>query len=180
MPHDPDQLFPLLYAELHAIASREMRGERPGHTLQPTALVNEVYLRLVGGSATPSWRDRTHFLSTAARAMRHVLVDHARARSARKRGLGLRVTLHDDEAGYEEGDSTVDYLALDDALTRLAEAEPRWAQVVELRFFAGLEIAAIAEALQVSPITVSRDWRFAKAWLAERLGPSASAEDKSP
>ncbi len=167
-----DHLFPLVYAELHAIASREMRGERPGHTLQPTALVNEAYLRLLGGKASPSWRDRTHFLSTAARAMRNVLVDHARARNSQKRGSGLRVTLEEGLAGQEDG--LVDFLILEDTLTQLAEAEPRWAQVVELRFFGGLEMEEIAEMLGVSTITVSRDWRFARAWLAEKLGEAGS------
>jgi RNA polymerase sigma factor (TIGR02999 family) len=168
-----DQLFPLLYSELHAIASREMRGERENHTLQPTALVNEAYLKLVGGNGTPAWRDRAHFLSAAARAMKNVLVDHARAYKAQKRDGGLRVTLTDSNAKSDDPGVTLDLLALDDALTRLGEAEPRWAQVVELRFFGGLEIEEAAEALQVSPITVSRDWRFAKAWLADKLVPSA-------
>jgi RNA polymerase sigma factor (TIGR02999 family) len=167
-----DELFPLLYSELHEIASREMWGERENHTLQPTALVNEAYLRLVGSSGTSAWRDRTHFLSAAARAMKNVLVDHARAQQAQKRDGGLRVTLTDSDANAEDPATTLDMLALEDALNRLAEAEPRWAHVVELRFFGGLEIEETAEALQVSPITVSRDWRFAKAWLADKLAPS--------
>ena len=168
-----EELFPLLYPELHAIASREMRGERSNHTLQPTALVNEAYLRLAGGSGTTSWRDRTHFLSAAARVMRNVLIDHARARSAQKREAGLRVTLQDDHADLSDSATTLDLLALDDALNQLAEAEPRWAQVVELRFFGGLELDETAEALQISPVTVSRDWRFAKAWLADKLVSTA-------
>lgn len=164
-----DELFPLLYSELHAMAGREMRRERSDHTLQPTALVNEAYLRLAGGGGALGWRDRTHFLSAAARAMKNVLVDHARAHQAQKRDAGLRVTLTDSNANSEDPAVTLDFLALDDALSQLASAEPRWAQVVELRFFGGLEIDETAEALQVSPITVSRDWRFAKAWLADKL-----------
>jgi RNA polymerase sigma factor (TIGR02999 family) len=154
------------------MASREMRRERPGHTLQPTALVNEAYLRLLGGAGgAPAWNDRTHFLSAAARAMRNVLVDHARARNAQKRGSGLRVTLDDELRGA--GDPGLDFLELNDALERLAAEEPRWARVVELRYFGGLELAEIAQALDVSTITVSRDWRFAKAWLAQRLSGHA-------
>jgi RNA polymerase sigma factor (TIGR02999 family) len=164
-----DQLFPLLYPELHGIASREMRGEWSNHTLQPTALVNEAYLRLAGSNGSASWRDRTHFLSAAARVMKNVLVDHARARQAEKRDGGVRVTLTDGTPDSKDSAFVLDILALDSALEELADAEPRWAQVVELRFFGGLEIGEIAETLQVSKITISRDWRFAKAWLADRL-----------
>ena len=168
-----DELFPLLYAELHAMASREMRGERLNHTLQPTALVSEAYLRLVGGTGAAGWKDRTHFLSAAARAMKHALIDHARAQGALKRDGGLRVTLTDGKAGATDPALALDVLALQDALAQLAEAEPRWAEVVELRFFGGLDIEETAEVLQVSPITVTRDWRFAKAWLANKLVGSA-------
>ena len=163
-----DELFPLLYAELHAMAGREMRGERTNHTLQPTALVNEAYLRLAGGNGA-TWRDRTHFLSAAARAMKHALVDHARAHDAQKRDGGLRVTLTDANVGVTDPSISLDFLALEDALAQLAEAEPRWAQVVELRFFGGLDVEETAEVLEISPITVTRDWRFAKAWLADKL-----------
>lgn len=164
-----NDLFALVYPELKAIAKREMRGERENHTLQPTALVNEVYLRLVASSGPPSWQDRTHFLSAAARAMKNVLVDYARAQKAQKRDAGVRITLSDISAKSDDPEITLDLVALDDALRELGQAEPRWAEVVELRFFGGLEIDEAAEALQVSPITVSRDWRFAKAWLADRL-----------
>ena len=167
-----DELFPLLYAELRAMADREMRGEGEYHTLQPTALVNEAYLRLAGGNGSAGWRDRTHFLGAAAMAMKHVLVDHARARRAQKRDGGVRVTLGESQGGADDSLTALDMLALEDALTQLGQAEPRWAQVVELRFFGGLEIEEAAEVLQVSPVTVSRDWRFAKAWLAQRLGPA--------
>ena len=162
-----DRLLPLLYSELHAIAARHMRGERPGHTLQPTALVHEAFLRLVGGTPA-TFDDRAHFLRAASQAMRRVLVDHARARNAAKRGGALRVTLDEGVAGADDG--AVDLLVLDDALSRLAAAEPRWAQVVELRYFAGLEVPEVAEALGISTATVKRDWRFARAWLARALG----------
>jgi RNA polymerase sigma factor (TIGR02999 family) len=166
------RLLPLLYAELRDIAARHMRRERPDHTLQPTALVHEAFLRLAG-AAPLSAQDRTHFLRTASQAMRRVLVDHARARNAQKRGGALQVTLDEAIAGRTE--SPIDMLALDDALDRLGAAEPRWAQVVELRYFAGLEIPEVAAALGVSPATVKRDWQFARAWLSRELGPDAAA-----
>jgi RNA polymerase sigma factor (TIGR02999 family) len=162
-----EQLLRLVYDELHTIAGRHLRRERPGHTLQPTALVHEAYLRLVGGSGL-SAANRVHFLRAASRAMRQALVDHARARSALKRGAGLQITLDDAVAGHTP--PIIDMLALDDALARLAAAEPRWAQVVELKFFAGLDVPEIAEALDISPATVKRDWQFARAWLARELG----------
>jgi RNA polymerase sigma-70 factor (ECF subfamily) len=162
-----DRLLPLVYAELHYIAERHMSGERPDHTLQPTALVNEAFLRLVGG--TPSeFNDRTHFLRAASSAMRHVLVDHGRKRHAAKRGDGgLHVTLDDALVGTPG--KSLDILALDDALTRLAEADPRCAQVVELRFFGGLSIPEVAVALGTSMATVKRDWQFARGWLANEI-----------
>ncbi|MEO6211386.1 MAG: sigma-70 family RNA polymerase sigma factor [Gemmatimonadaceae bacterium] len=162
-----ERLLPLLYAELRAIAGRHMRGERPDHTLQPTALVHEAFLRLVGGSPV-SFEDRTHFLRAASQAMRRVLVDYARARSAAKRSGDMRVTL--DEAIAGRDDRIIDLLVLDDAMTRLAAAEPRWARVVELRIFGGLEVAEVATALGISPATAKRDWQFAKGWLARELG----------
>lgn len=162
-----ERLLPIVYAELHSIAERQMRHERPDHTLQPTALVNEAFLRLVGGTDA-DFRDRKHFLRAASQVMRRVLVDHARARNAEKRGNGLRVTLDDSFPGRD--DDTLDMLVLDDALTRLAAAEPRWAQVVELRFFTGLDVREIAEVLTTSAATVKRDWQFAKAWLSRELG----------
>jgi RNA polymerase sigma factor (TIGR02999 family) len=161
-----DRLLPLLYSELHDIAARHMRAERADHTLQPTALVHEAFLRLIGGTGA-SFDDRTHFLRAASHAMRHVLVDHARARKAAKRGGALRVTLDEALAGRDE--HIIDFLVLDDALTRLAAAEPRWAQVVELRYFGGLEVSEVADVLGISTATVKRDWRFAKAWLSREL-----------
>lgn len=169
-----ERLIPLVYTELHQIARRHMVGEHPDHTLQPTALVHEAFLRLVGG-ATISFENRSHLLRATSQAMRHVLVDHARARNAAKRGSGLLVTLDDGVGEAGQVEPAIDMLVLDDALTRLAAAEPRWAQVVELRFFGGLEVPEVAEALGVSTATVKRDWRFAKAWLARELGtPGAS------
>jgi RNA polymerase sigma-70 factor (ECF subfamily) len=162
-----EQLLQLVYNELHDIAGRHLRRERPGHTLQPTALVHEAYLRLVGGKGL-SATSRVHFLRAASRAMRQALVDHARARLALKRGSGLQITLDEGLAGREE--PIIDMLALDDALVRLAAAEPRWAQVVELKFFSGLDVPDIAQALGVSSATVKRDWQFARAWLARELG----------
>lgn len=161
-----DRLLATAYAELHGIAERHMSRERGDHTLQPTALVHEAFLRLVGSAPLP-FEDRLHFFRAASQVMRRVLVDHARARNAAKRGNDLRVTL--DEGVGAVANRTIDLLVLDDALTRLAEVDPRWAQVVELRFFAGLEVAEVAEALGVSAPTVKRDWRFAKAWLANEL-----------
>jgi RNA polymerase sigma-70 factor (ECF subfamily) len=161
------QLLQLVYDELHTIAGRHLRHERPGHTLQPTALVHEAYLRLVGGNGL-SAVSRVHFLRAASRAMRQALVDHARARGALKRGCGLQITLDDALAGHDA--PVLDMLALDDALTRLGAAEPRWAQVVELKFFAGLDVPDIAQALGISAATVKRDWQFARAWLARELG----------
>ncbi len=162
-----EQLLPIIYAELHAIADRHMRRERPGHTLQPTALVHEIYLRLIGTTAL-SATSRVHFLRAASRAMRQVLVDHARARNAQKRGGALQVTLEETIVGRDT--PVLDMIALDDALARLAAAEPRWAQVVELKFFGGLDVPDIAAALAVSVATVKRDWQFARAWLARELG----------
>lgn len=159
-----------MYAELHAIAGHHLRRERPGHTLQPTALVHEAYLRLVGGTVLAA-TNRVHFMRAASRAMRQALVDHARARNAQKRGGALQVTLDDAIAGEET--PILDMLALDDALTRLAAAEPRWAHVVELKFFGGLEVPDIAETLGVSPATVKRDWQFARAWLKRELAARA-------
>jgi RNA polymerase sigma-70 factor, ECF subfamily len=145
-----------------------MRFERGAHTLQPTALVNEAYLRLADCSDS-MWVDRTRVLGTAANVMRHVLVDHARARNAGKRGDGLlQVTLVDDMAGGTSS-STADILAVDEALTRLAEFDPRQAKVLEMHFFGGLTFEEIALELDVSTRTVKRDWTMARAWLRQEL-----------
>jgi RNA polymerase sigma factor (TIGR02999 family) len=154
-------------AELRAIAEREFRREPASHTLQATALVNEAWLRVAGKQG--GFQSRSHFLGYAAQAMRHVLVDHARRRQAAKRGGELeRVTLVTGD-GREPAQSPADVLDLDDALARLKQEHPRLAQVVELRFFAGATIEEVAEALGVSHMTVSDDWRRARIWLAREL-----------
>lgn len=160
-----ERLFEAVYAQLTSIAANHLRRERAGHTLEPAGLVNEVVLRLLGREAL-SFQDRAHLLRAASLAMRRVLVDHARARHAAKRDGGIQVTLHDVADG--RGD-VVDAVELDRALERLAAAEPRWAQVVELRFLLGLEVSEVAALLEVSEPTVKRDWRFARAWLAREL-----------
>lgn len=167
-----ERLWPLVYDELRGLAQKAMAGERRDHTLQSTALVNEAWLRLVG-PAREGFAGRTHFFATAAQVMRHILVDHARARRADKRGGDRgRVTLTGvAEAGATpSGPDAVDVLALDEALTELARLSPRQAQVVELRFFGGLEVEQAAAVLGVSERTVKGDWRVARAWLASRLG----------
>ena len=158
-----ERLIPLVHRELHQIARRCMAGERAGHSLQATALVNEAYVRLVDGTVV-EWHDRAHFLAVAARIMRRILVDHARARGARKRGGGdARVTF--DEALVVIAEPRENFVALDDALEALAKFDERKSRVVELRFFGGLTVEETASVLKVSPDTVMRDWRLAKAWL---------------
>jgi RNA polymerase sigma-70 factor, ECF subfamily len=160
-----------VYDELHALATSYMRSERADHTLQATALVNEAYLRLVNQRAV-SWQSRSHFFGIAAQAMRRILVDHARRHRAAKRESALQVTLHDDIP--HESQRSLDLVALDEALVRLGELDERQARVVELRFFAGLDLDETAQVLGISRATVKRDWTFAKAWLERELsGPSA-------
>jgi RNA polymerase sigma-70 factor (ECF subfamily) len=161
------QLVELVYDELRHIAARLLRGERPGHTLQPTALVNEAYLKLVDHTRV-QWQDRAHFLCYAARAMRRILIDHARRARADKRGGGWQKVTLDEELGLVE-ESEFRILALDDALRRFAEQDPRAAQVVELRVFGGLTIEEIAHVLNVSKRTVDGDWSVAKMWLGREL-----------
>ena len=162
-----DQLLPLVHHELRRVAQRYMRGERRDHTLQPTALVNEAYLRLIDLKAI-RWQDRAHFFAMAARIMRRLLVDSARAHRNEKRGGGVP-TVSFDEALFPVVDSAVDVVALDDALDALAAFHPRKSQVVELRFFGGLSLEETAATLEVSVDTVKRDWRFAKLWLLREL-----------
>jgi RNA polymerase sigma-70 factor, ECF subfamily len=162
-----DQLVPLVHGELRRLARRYMSRERPGHTLQPTALVNEAYVRLLGVNRV-SWQNRTHFFAMAARVMRRVLVDFERARRNQKRGGGARKASLG-EALDVASPETQDLVAVDDALTRLDAVHPRKGQVVELRFFGGLSLDETAEALHVSRDTVKRDWRFARLWLLREL-----------
>jgi RNA polymerase sigma factor (TIGR02999 family) len=162
-PAGRDDLLAGVYDSLRALAAGYLKGERRGHTLQPTALVHEAYLRLAELDRI-QWKDPAHFFAAAAGAIRRVLVDHARARGAAKRGGGAaRLTLTGLDAGPEE--APLDLLALDEALERLAGLDPRKARVVELRFFGGLTIAQTAESLGVGPTTVEDDWAFARSWL---------------
>jgi RNA polymerase sigma factor (TIGR02999 family) len=161
------QLLPLVYDELHALAERLLRREPADLTLQPTALVHEAYLKLVDQTRV-QWQDRTHFFAVAAQAMRRILVDAARGRQAAKRGEGWqKITLDEAVAIFPERD--VELLALDDALQKLSDLDPRQGQVVQLRFFAGLTSAEVADVLRVSTRTVEDDWRMARAWLRREL-----------
>ncbi len=161
-----EQLARLVYDELHRIAENAMRRERAGHTLQPTLLVSEAFLRLVGETHT-DWQNRAQFYAIAARTIRRILVDHARARARVKRDFGLRVTL--DEQVSQSSGRSLDMLALDAALERLEAVAPRQARIVELRYFGGLEVEEAAQAMEVSPATVKRDWTFARAFLLREL-----------
>lgn len=162
----PEALIPLIYQELHGMARRYMGRERVDHTLQPTALVHEAYLRLID-SSNLNWQDRNHFFAIAARVMRRLLIDHARKRTRRKRGGGLqRVTLADWRTPTREDElDPAELLSLDAALERLAEVDPRAAEVVELRFYAGLTVSEVARHLELSKRTVEGDWTHARAWL---------------
>jgi RNA polymerase sigma-70 factor (ECF subfamily) len=162
-----DRLTPLVHEELHRLAHRHMRLERPNHTLQTTALVNEAYVRLVD-QRNLHWKNRTHFFAIASKLMRRILVDLARAHYRSKRGGGaLQVSL--DEVAMVSQERAEELVALDEALTRLAEMDERKSQVVELRFFGGMTVEETAEAVGKSPITIKRDWDSAKAWLYREL-----------
>jgi RNA polymerase sigma factor (TIGR02999 family) len=161
-----EELVPIVYEELRRLAHHYMRGERPNHTLQTTALVNELYVRLAGIDGV-QWKDRAHFFAMAATLMRRVLVDYARLRAREKRGGGVSVTSLDENAVAAQ--PAVDIVALDEALDRLAALDPQQSRVVELRFFAGLSVEETAEALGISPATVKRDWATAKLWLYNEL-----------
>ena len=167
-PEALDRLVPIVYEELRRLAHYHMNGERPGHTLQTTALVNEVYLRLAGIKGL-QWRDRAHFFAMAGTLMRRVLVDYARRHKRDKRGGGVTVIALDGQAVTAA--PGVDIEALDEALQRLADVDPQQCRIVELRFFGGLSIEETSEALGVSPATVKRDWTTAKAWLHHELTP---------
>lgn len=166
-PHALDRLLPVVYEEMRRLAASYLRGERHDHTLQPTALAHEAYLRLLG-QRHANWQGRGHFLGVAARAMRSVLVDHARRRKAQKRGGG-QAPLPLDTTMLVAGHAPVAFDDLDQALLDLARLSERQARVVELRYFGGLTIEETAEVLEVSPVTVKRDWALARAWLYREL-----------
>jgi len=169
------KLTPLVYEELHRVAQRHMAGECPGHTLQPTALVHEAYLRLVDFNDV-QWKNRAHFFAVAAGLMRRILVDFARSRRSQKRGgVWHRVTL--DDALLPSVAPASDLVAIDEALDDLAKVDVRKAQVVELRFFGGLSTEETAEVLDISTDTVGRDWNLAKVWLSRQLKRGRAAED---
>jgi RNA polymerase sigma factor (TIGR02999 family) len=161
-----ERLFPLVYAELHRLASSYMRRERQNHTLQPTALINEAYVRLA--QASIDWQNRAHFIGVAANAMRRILVDHARARVAAVRGGGVHITEWNDNLAFTP-EKSAELLALDEALDRLEKINPRQAKVVELRYIGGLSFEEIAEVLALSPRTAKRDWAVARVWLFKAI-----------
>jgi RNA polymerase sigma factor (TIGR02999 family) len=169
-----DKLTPLVYEELHRLAHHHMRRERDDHTLQTSALVNEAYLRLIN-QRDVRWQNRAHFFSIASRLMRRILVDHARSHQYAKRGGGaIQVSL--DETAVVSQDRAAELIALDEALTSLAAFDERKCQVVEMRFFSGMSVEETAEALNVSAITVKRDWSTAKAWLYREIGKEVSSQ----
>jgi RNA polymerase sigma factor (TIGR02999 family) len=168
-----DALLPVVYRELRRLAHVHLQKERPDHTLQSAALVHEAYLRLIGLSA-PQWESRAHFFAIAAGLMRQVLVDYARRHTAKKRGGGLcKVSLNDATTASRRKD--VDVVALDDALKTLAKIDPRQSRVVELRFFAGLSLQEISDAMEIAPATVQRDWTAARAWLHREISRNSRA-----
>lgn len=175
-----ENLMPLVYSELHRLAGIYLSRERPGHTLQSTALVHEAFLRLIDQNSV-QWKNRAHFYGVAAQMIRRILVDHARAHLTAKRGSGaLKLSIED--ALNEPKRQDLDLVALDDALNSLAQFDPQQCQVVELRFFSGLSIEETGEALRISPATVKRDWNAAKAWLFREMtrgGTASSATSLS-
>lgn len=176
-----ERLLPLVYQTLHDIAARQLLNERPEHTLQPTILLHDAWIALTGKRTTP-WNDRGHFFALASRAMRRLLVDHARARRAAKRHGDCGTPLPDDVAS-PTGPDPVDLIALDEALDALGAEDDRMRRVVEMRYFASLEWAEIAAALGTSEATAKRDWRFARAWLRRRLigeGTESPPGDHAP
>jgi len=172
------RLTPIVYDELRQLAAAHLRRERTGHTLQPTALVNEAYLRLVG-SPDPPWRNRGAFFGAAAQAMHRILIDHARKRLRQKRGGGV-VPVSLSRVGPASWDEPERLLALDEALRRLVEVDARSAEVIRLRYFGGLSIAQTAETMGVSERTVKREWSFARAWLRRELGEAGERRGGEP
>jgi RNA polymerase sigma factor (TIGR02999 family) len=170
-----DKLVPLVHDELRRLARHFMRREREGHTLQTTALVNEAYVRLIDQRSV-RWQNRAHFFAIAAQLMRRILVDHARSRRYAKRGGDARQVSFD-EAAIVSPERGAELVAVDDALTDLAARDPRKSQIVELRFFGGLNIEETAEVLGISPTTVQREWRSAKAWLYQAIREGTDSED---
>ena len=168
-----DKLMPLVYADLHGTARRYMARERSGQTIQATALIHEVYVRLVD-SAAANWQDRAHFFAVCARMMRRILTDFARSRQSRKRGGGAENITFNDSL-HAPNEPATDLIALDDALNCLARIDARKSQVVELRFFGGLSVEETAEVLKISKETVKRDWSFAKLWLLREMSGEASS-----
>ena len=166
-----DALIPLVYDELRRLAKRHLAGQRGSHTLQATALVHEAYLRLVSRKRG-QWQDRAHFFALAAQMMRQILVDHARARNAAKRGGGAVTVVLDQEPGMQPA-MNLDIIALDSAMKRLAELDPRQSQIVELRFFGGLSIEETARVVDISPATAKREWATARVWLHHALESGA-------
>jgi RNA polymerase sigma factor (TIGR02999 family) len=162
-----EKLIPLVYRDLHRLAERYLRSESPGHTLQSTALVHEAYLRLIDQRNT-RWQNRAHFFGISAQLIRRILVDHARARNAGKRG-GYAAKIHLDESVAAPDQQDVDLVVLDDRLKALSDIDPQQARVVELRYFAGLTVEETAEVMHVSPTTVKREWRLARAWLHREI-----------
>ena len=172
-----EKLLPLVHSELRRIARRQMSHERPGHTLQATALVNEAYLKLAGQQGL-EWQNRAHFFAVAAQVMRHILIDHARAHARDKRGGGaIQVSLN--EAVASGGEQAENFLALDEALRTLEQIDPQKGKIVELRYFGGLSIEETADVLNVSPRTVRREWQRAKAWLY-RMVSEGTADETRP
>lgn len=170
-----EQLMPLVYDELRRLAQTLLQQQKPGHALQATALVHEAYMRLAGQDRQ-QWHGRAHFFALAAKMIRRALVDHVRAAQAAKRGgAAQRLTLHDSMALMDAAQPQLDLLSLHEVLTELETHFPRMARVVELRFFAGLTVDQTAEVLDISARTVKEDWRFARAWLRDRLGDLASS-----
>ena len=170
LPGAADLLAPRVFDELHRLAVLAMRRESEGHTLQPTELVDEAFVRLIGHQNI-SWQNRSHFYAIGAETIRRILIDHARRRNAARRNHGVRVTL--DESIRHDGPDSLDMIALDDALVLLNTLSPRQAKVVELRFFGGLDVDEVAEVLHVSDMTVKRDWTFARAFLLQQLRDTA-------
>ena len=171
-PQDAEQLLPLVYDELRRLAAKRLAGEGAGHTLQPTALVHEAYLKLVGSDPQQPWNGRVHFFAAAAEAMRRILIDHARRKHRARRGGGMKRVELDDLDDIEmvaECGGADELLALDEALTQLAAADPRRAELVRLRYFAGLTLEQAAELLGISRATADRHWAFARAWLFDAM-----------